>query len=56
MKGVDICYLEDPSEPILACIITINSRPFRHYLYSTGIPRTDDKQQEKDKVQFGNDR
>ncbi|KAG1140683.1 hypothetical protein G6F37_012940 [Rhizopus arrhizus] len=52
MKDVDICYLEDPTEPILACIITINSRPFRYHLYPTGIPRADDNQQEENKVQF----
>ncbi|PHZ08212.1 uncharacterized protein RHIMIDRAFT_79342 [Rhizopus microsporus ATCC 52813] len=33
---------------------TINSRPFRYHLYPTGIPRTDDNQQEEDKVQFIN--
>lgn len=55
MKDIDICYLEDPTEPFLACVTTINSRPFRYHLYPQGITPTDDHLQEEHKVQFGND-
>ena len=55
MKDVDICYLQDPTEPILACVMTINSRPFSYHLYPTVIPRTDNNQEEEYAIKFGKD-
>jgi hypothetical protein len=35
LKNVEICYLEDPTKPILLCIRTINQDPFHIHTYQS---------------------
>lgn len=51
MKDVDICYLEDPTEPILASLPSMNSYPSRYRRYpAVLIEKTDFKKENRGKT------
>lgn len=50
LKDIEICYSEDPTEPMLKCITRINNNPFKFkkYISKNDLNSADDKEEEEE--------